>query len=134
MNEKEKIAELAAKSGKAQDAFESFDQKQADLVVRTPGKAVMAPEESYAGMVDIFFGQGTLYAEDPVPADKFRAVLFSTGGSVFNGFVPAATLVCGSRGNNSISENLDYHHLINISRIGLYNDKGVLPSEQELSA
>jgi len=43
------------------------------------------------------------------------------GGSFFNGFAPTTTLGCGSWGNNSISENFDYHHLINISRIGRYN-------------
>lgn len=43
----------------------------------------------------------------------------SAGGSYFNGFAPTTTLGCGSWGNNSISENLDYKHLINIQRIGM---------------
>ena len=56
----------------------------------------------------------------------------SAGGSFFNGFAPSTTLGCGSWGNNSISENLDYHHLINISRIGLYNEDAAAPTDQEL--
>lgn len=43
------------------------------------------------------------------------------GGSLYNGFAPTTTLGCGSWGNNSISENLNYTHLINVSQIGLYN-------------
>lgn len=56
----------------------------------------------------------------------------SSGGSFFNGFAPTTTLGCGSWGNNSLSENLTYHHLINISRIGLYNENGTVPSDDEL--
>lgn len=46
----------------------------------------------------------------------------TAGGSFFNGFSPTTTLGCGSWGNNSISENFTYKHLINISRIGLVRD------------
>ena len=42
----------------------------------------------------------------------------SAGGSLTNGFAPTTTLGCGSWGGNSISENLDYKHLMNVSRIG----------------
>jgi len=54
------------------------------------------------------------------------------GGSFFNGFAPTTTLGCGSWGNNSISENLDYKHLINISRIGLLNKDAVVPSDESI--
>lgn len=47
----------------------------------------------------------------------------TAGGSFSNGFTPTTTLGCGSWGNNSISENFTYKHLINISRIGLIKDK-----------
>jgi succinate-semialdehyde dehydrogenase len=41
-------------------------------------------------------------------------------------------LGCGSWGNNSISENLWYHHLINISRIA-YEIKGrKVPTDEEI--
>jgi len=56
----------------------------------------------------------------------------SAGGSFFNGFAPTNTLGCGSWGGNSISENLDFKHLINISRIGYYMKDNKVPSEEEL--
>lgn len=56
------------------------------------------------------------------------------GGSLYNGFNPTTTLGCGSWGNNSISENLTYTHLINISRIGLYNKDAKVPTDEEIWA
>lgn len=56
----------------------------------------------------------------------------SAGGSLYNGFAPTTTLGCGSWGNNSISENLDYKHLINISRIGFYNTDIKIPTDEEI--
>ncbi len=56
----------------------------------------------------------------------------SAGGSFHNGFAPTNTLGCGSWGNNSISENLDYKHLINISRIGYYMKDNRVPTDEEL--
>lgn len=58
----------------------------------------------------------------------------SAGGSFFNGLTPTNTLGCGSWGNNSISENLGYKHLINISRIGYYMKDNIVPTDQELWA
>jgi succinate-semialdehyde dehydrogenase len=57
----------------------------------------------------------------------------TAGGSLYNGFAPTTTLGCGTWGNNSISENLDYKHLINISRIGRVIDKEA-PSDEEIWA
>ena len=54
------------------------------------------------------------------------------GGSFYNGFAPTTTLGCGSWGNNSISENLDYRHLINITRIGYYLKNAVVPTDEEI--
>jgi len=56
----------------------------------------------------------------------------SAGGSFFNGFTPTTTLGCGSWGNNSISENLSYKHLINVSRIGYFMADNNVPDETEL--
>src|SRR5262249_48514756 len=59
---------------------------------------------------------------------------FTAGGSLTNGFAPTTTLGCGSWGGNSISENLDYKHLMNVSRIGkLITDKKV-PTDAEIWA
>jgi len=61
-----------------------------------------------------------------------QASATSAGGSFFNGLTPTNTLGCGSWGNNSISENLGYKHLINISRIGYYMKDNIVPTDQEL--
>ncbi len=49
------------------------------------------------------------------------------GGSPTNGFVPTTTLGCGSWGNNSFSGNLNYTHLMNITRIGYLKSESYLP-------
>lgn len=56
----------------------------------------------------------------------------SAGGSFYNGLAPTNTLGCGSWGNNSISENLDYKHLINVSRIAYYMKDNHVPADEEL--
>jgi succinate-semialdehyde dehydrogenase len=56
----------------------------------------------------------------------------SAGGSFFNGLAPTNTLGCGSWGNNSISENLNYTHLINVSRIAYFMKDNHVPSDDEL--
>jgi succinate-semialdehyde dehydrogenase len=56
----------------------------------------------------------------------------SAGGSFNNGLAPTNTLGCGSWGHNSISENLDYKHLINVSRIALFMPDNHIPSDEEL--
>ena len=56
----------------------------------------------------------------------------SAGGSLYNAFAPTTTLGCGSWGNNSISENLDYIHLINISQAGFLNQNKEIPSDVEI--
>ena len=56
----------------------------------------------------------------------------TAGGSLLNGFTPTTTLGCGTWGNNSISENLDYKHLINVSRIGLVRTNVNVPTDEEI--
>ena len=58
----------------------------------------------------------------------------TAGGSFTNGFAPTTTLGCGTWGNNIISENLDYKHLINVSRIGLTIPGATVPSDAEIWA
>lgn len=75
------------------------------------------------------------YAANVVPVSRVlinQICSTMNGGSFFNGFAPTTTLGCGSWGNNSISENLDYKHLINITRIGYYMKDARVPSEEEL--
>lgn len=56
----------------------------------------------------------------------------STGGSYFNGLNPTNTLGCGSWGHNSISENLNYTHLMNVSRIARFMPDNHVPTDEEL--
>jgi len=58
----------------------------------------------------------------------------SAGGSLTNGFAPTTTLGCGSWGGNSISENLDYKHLMNVSRIGKVITNKKVPTDAEIWA
>ncbi len=58
----------------------------------------------------------------------------SAGGSLTNGFAPTTTLGCGSWGGNSISENLDYKHLMNVSRIGKVIVDKPVPTDEEIWA
>jgi len=58
----------------------------------------------------------------------------TAGGSLTNGFAPTTTLGCGSWGGNSISENLDYKHLMNVSRIGRVIADKAVPSDEEIWA
>jgi len=52
----------------------------------------------------------------------------SAGGSFLNGFSPTTTLGCGSWGGNSISENLNYTHLMNVSEIGKVIENKTVPA------
>jgi succinate-semialdehyde dehydrogenase len=77
------------------------------------------------------------YAAQVLSVSRFvinQCCATSAGGSFFNGLAPTNTLGCGSWGGNSISENLDYKHLINISRIGYFMKNNPVPSEEELWA
>lgn len=58
----------------------------------------------------------------------------TAGGSLTNGFAPTTTLGCGSWGGNSISENLDYKHLMNVSRIGKVITNKRVPTDAEIWA
>ncbi len=56
----------------------------------------------------------------------------SNGGSFFNSLSATTTLGCGSWGNNSISENLSWRHLFNISRIATVRPGSRMHSDDEI--
>ena len=58
----------------------------------------------------------------------------TAGGSLTNGLAPTTTLGCGTWGNNVISENLDYKHLINVSRIATVIADAKVPTDEEIWA
>jgi succinate-semialdehyde dehydrogenase len=63
-----------------------------------------------------------------------QACALTAGGSLTNGLAPTTTLGCGSWGGNSISENLDYKHLMNVSRIGKVIANKKVPTDAEIWA
>lgn len=56
----------------------------------------------------------------------------SGGGSFFNGLTPTNTLGCGTWGGNSLSENLGYFHLMNITRIAEFMPDNPVPDDKTL--
>ena len=77
------------------------------------------------------------YAAEQLSASRFvvnQVCASSAGGSFNNGLAPTNTLGCGSWGNNSISENLDYKHLMNVSRIAYFMKDNPVPTDEELWA
>jgi succinate-semialdehyde dehydrogenase len=75
------------------------------------------------------------YAAERIHVSRFAVNQIGSnglGGAFYNGLNPTATLGCGSWGNNSISENLWYHHLINVSRIAYLIPDAKIPSDEEI--
>ncbi len=50
------------------------------------------------------------------------------------GLHPPLPLDAGHGGGNSISENLDYKHLMNVSRIGKIITDKIVPTDEEIWA
>lgn len=70
-----------------------------------------------------------------LPVSRFlinQTCATSNGGSFANGLSATTTLGCGSWGNNSISENLSYKHLFNVSRIAYVKSNAHVPNDDEL--
>lgn len=77
------------------------------------------------------------YAGVELPVSRLvvnQSCSLTAGGSLTNGFAPTTTLGCGSWGCNSISENLDYKHLMNVSRIGKVITGRKVPTDVEIWA
>lgn len=56
----------------------------------------------------------------------------SAGGSFKNGLNPTTTIGCGSWGNNSISENFTYYHMMNRIRIAMVKPGWRQPTDEEI--
>lgn len=79
--------------------------------------------------------ENILYVGNELCVSRFvinQVCASSAGGSFYNGLAPTNTLGCGSWGHNSISENLDFKHLMNISRIARYMPDNHVPDDDEL--
>jgi len=58
--------------------------------------------------------------------------VFSANPALANGLEPTATLGCGSWAGCSVSENLGFEHLINISRIAYVYPENEIPTEESV--
>lgn len=77
------------------------------------------------------------YAALRLPVSRIGVNLVGSsglGGGFDCGLNPTATLGCGTWGNNSISENLWWHHLVNISRIAYRMPDNPVPTDEEIWA
>ncbi|MGE4484020.1 MAG: aldehyde dehydrogenase family protein [Oscillospiraceae bacterium] len=75
------------------------------------------------------------YAAGILPVSRFlinQICATSNGGSFFNSLSATTTLGCGSWGNNSISENLSWKHLFNVSRIANVRPGSKAPTDDEI--
>ena len=54
----------------------------------------------------------------------------ASGGNFINGLHPTMSLGCGSWGNNSISDNLSYKHLMNTTKLAFYHDPTIPSAEK----
>lgn len=91
--------------------------------------------KGHSCVIHSFTKENIEYAACNIPVSRFLVNGIGSsgvGGAYTNSFVPTATLGCGSWGNNSISENLDYKHLINISRIAYTDPNAHIPTPEEI--
>jgi len=56
----------------------------------------------------------------------------TVGGSYSNGLAPTSTLGCGTWGGNILSENVDYKHFLNNTKIAYLMDEREAPTDEEL--
>ena len=74
-------------------------------------------------------------AAQVLPVSRFlvnQVCSTNNGGSFFNSLSATTTLGCGSWGNNSISENLSWRHLFNVSRIAYVRPGAAMPTDEEI--
>lgn len=77
------------------------------------------------------------YAAERLSVSRFAVNLVTTeslGGTKKTGLAPTAALGCGSWGGNSISENLDYKHMMNVCRITYERPVADIPGDDEIWA
>ena len=74
-------------------------------------------------------------AAELLPVSRFlinQICATNNGGSLFNSLSATTTLGCGSWGGNTISENLSWRHLFNVSRIATVRPGAVAPTDEEI--
>ncbi len=74
-------------------------------------------------------------AAEVLPVSRFlinQVCATNNGGSLFNSLSATTTLGCGSWGGNTISENLSWKHLFNVSRIATVRPRAAAPTDEEI--
>ncbi|MCB6343952.1 aldehyde dehydrogenase family protein [Clostridium sp. AF18-27] len=71
-----------------------------------------------------------LYVANLIPVGRFH-IEQPTMGSANNAIAPTVTIGCGSWGNNSISENLQYYHLMNVTRVSTELPDPIIHAEED---
>ena len=74
-------------------------------------------------------------AAQVLPVSRFlinQVCATNNGGSLYNSLSATTTLGCGSWGGNTISENLSWKHLFNVSRIATVRPNAVAPTDDEI--
>lgn len=107
---------------------ECMEIARANLAVEGMGHSVVIHSntkehiEAVPGVIDV-----SRYAVNQVGGTAL-------GGAMDNGLNPTTTLGCGTWGNNIISENLWYTHLMNVSRISYRVKDMYIPTDEEIWA
>lgn len=86
---------------------------------------IYTDEEAYAEQAGLELPVSRLVVSQPGGA--------ASGGNFINGLHPTMSLGCGSWGNNSISDNLTYRHLMNTTKVAYYH-ASTLPEPDEVWA
>lgn len=77
------------------------------------------------------------YAANILPVSRVGVGMVGSsglGGGFDNGFMPTATLGCGSWGNNSIAGNVWWNHLVNITKLAYVLNDVSIPTDEEIWA
>lgn len=77
------------------------------------------------------------YAAEILPVSRVGVGMVGSsglGGGFDNGFMPTATLGCGSWGNNSIAGNIWWDHLVNITKLAYVMNDVHIPTDEEIWA
>ena len=109
-----------------QDFEEAVELAQSMLAIEGKGHSVAIHSENRRRIEQL---------SQSVPVSRVtvnQCCTTSAGGSFLNGFAPTTTLGCGTWGNNVISENLTYKHLMNVTRIGYAPKNARTPTSEEI--
>lgn len=123
---KEKMCPLIATYDNLADWNECIAAANANLEVEGKGHSVCIHSNNTENIEA---------AAQVLPVSRFlinQICSTNNGGSFFNSLSATTTLGCGSWGNNSISENLSWKHLFNVSRIATVRPGSYMPTDEEI--